>query len=223
MCHPPIGGYSLPEKAYRLKVAQVRNVGWWLLASFALWITLSAGWRAVDDMHSSRVFQVLNHSLIRQIQLPVADAWLVTDSKWRTACTLIIIITITTASLSQRPFAFFVQILQRSLWEPDSSFYCLFVILCMIHFFVQSELKVCIGSLHVEAFFSSLHCLICEKWICVTCAWYHIGSKIQPFSFSVFASQQEKMWNVVGRLLKTADNITIHTGALKRYLQIKWE
>lgn len=87
-----------------------------------------------------------------------------------------------------------------------------------LHFFVQSEeLKVCIGSLHVEAFFfSSLHCLICEKWICVTCAWYHIGSKIQPFSFSVFASQQEKMWNVVGRLLKTADNIIIHTGSLKR-------
>lgn len=127
MCHPPIGGYSLPEKAYRLKVAQVGNVGWWLLASFALWITLSAGWRAVDDMHSSRVFQVLNHSVIRQIQLPVADAWLVTDLKWRTACTLINIIT--TPSLSQRPVAFFVRILQRSSWEPDSSFYCLFVIL----------------------------------------------------------------------------------------------
>lgn len=150
MCHPPIGGYSLPEKAYRLKVAQVGNVGWWLLASFALWITLSAGWRAVDDMHSSRVFQVLNHSLIRQIQLPVADAWLVTDLKWRTACTLINIVT--TPSLSQRPVAFFVRILQRSSWEPDSSFYCLFVILYT--FFVQSEeLKVCIGSLHVEAFF----------------------------------------------------------------------
>lgn len=153
MCHPPIGGYSLPEKAYRLKVAQVGNVGWWLLASFALWITLSAGWRAVDDMHSSRVFQVLNHSLIHQIQLPVADAWLVTDLKWRTACTLIINI-ITTPSLSQRPVAFFVRILQRSSWEPDSSFYCLFVILYTFFFFVQSEeLKVCIGSLHVEAFF----------------------------------------------------------------------